>query len=473
MRGSAMIDELIFPLDDRYTDYLTDESGLQGTADSISFPSSEDEIVGIIKTMAARHTPITIQGGKTGILGGSVPSGGHLMNLSRFKDVNQFSNEGGYFLTVDPGITLEELTAATDRLRADVPLFWPPDPTEKTASVGGVVSCGSAGCTAGYYGPTADYVEAFRVVDAGGIVHSLRRGEPGDPVDTYLSREGILGVITEITLRLIEKPHEQWGIAFFFNTNEDAFRFAEGLQKAYPAGTEEAPAAMEYLDRATIDLIEEQKENMSAVKDMPDVPPGKAAMVYLEVHGSSEEGVESIVENLMNMAVACHSDPDEAWAVSGQEIEKLRAFRHAAAESVNLKIGEARRNCPEITKLGTDMTIPGVPFGRVIKGYGKDMADAGLKCVIFGHIAGNHLHVNILPENLTQYEAGKDLIRNWASECREAGGRIVTEHGVGKLKVPLFAEYGGRGEIEEIRKLKRKLDPGRLWNPGTIISLTC
>jgi len=230
-----MDDRLIFSLDDRYTDYLTDESGLQGAADSISFPKTEEEIVHIVGYMADHHTPVTIQGGKTGILGGSVPNGGYLMNLSRFKGVKDFSTQGGYYLTVESGITLEELEATCDRLQADVPLFWPPDPTEKTASVGGVVSCGSAGCTAGYYGATKDYVETLRVVDAGGTVQTLHRRDPKNSVDLYLSREGILGVVTGLTLRLIEKPKEIWGIAFFFNTTEDTVRFAEGLQKA-PTG---------------------------------------------------------------------------------------------------------------------------------------------------------------------------------------------------------------------------------------------
>lgn len=475
-----MAEDLILPLDERYTDYLSDESGLQGRAESISFPQSEEDVVAVVRRMKEEGKNITIQGGKTGILGGSVPSGGHLMNLSRFKEVKEFSTEGGYFLTVEPGVSLEELKAATDRLKIDVPLYWPPDPTEKTASVGGVVSCGSAGCTAGYYGRTAEYVEAVRVVDAEGTVHE-------GPADTYLSREGILGVITEITLRLIEKPKEVWGIGFFFPSDEDALRFAEGLQERYyqvsagteePAGAspgteealvEEAPAAMEYLDRATLDLVEERKEFLSAIKDLPGVPEGTAAMVYLEIHGASDADIEAVVEPVMELAAECGSDPEEAWAVSGPDIEKLRAFRHAAAESVNLKIGEARRNCPEITKLGTDMSVPGIPFARLVTGYRDAMVAAGLEGVIFGHIAGNHLHVNLLPESREQYEAGKVMLRKWAAECRDAGGSIITEHGVGKLKVSLFAEYGDRGRLEELRRLKNDLDPEGLWNPGTVI----
>jgi len=216
-------------------------------------------------------------------------------------------------------------------------------------------------------------------------------------------------------------------------------------------------------------LIEEQKEYMSAVKDMPDVPSEKEAMVYLEIHGASEAGIEGVMEPVMNLAVECGSDPDEALAVSGHEIERRRSFRHAAAESVNLKIQETRRRYPGITKLGTDMTIPGLPFSRLVRGYGGDMAEIGLKGVIFGHITGNHLHVNILPENPEQYLNGKDLLRSWAKECREAGGHIVTEHGVGKLKASLFAEYWDRGTVEELQRLKKELDPEGFWNPGTVV----
>ena len=103
-----MARQLIHPLTDTYHEYLKDESQLRGAADSISFPESEAEIGNILQVMRKNQMPVTIQGGKTGVVGSAVPASGHIMNLSRMNKVKSFfaAGEGEAYLKVEPGVTL-------------------------------------------------------------------------------------------------------------------------------------------------------------------------------------------------------------------------------------------------------------------------------------------------------------------------------------------------------------------------------
>ena len=472
--------QLIYPMEERYQEYLSDESKMVGKADSISFPENEGEILEIIAKMKACHTPVTIQGGKTGIAGCAVPARGHVLNLSHMNQVKDFNKtaQGESLLKVEPGMTLLELKKAIKKLKNEEELFWPPDPTESSSTVGGIASCGAKGICSRLYGDTRKYIQAVRVIQWDGSVKEIKRGETTvsflgrekDLLDVYLGGEGMFGILAELTLRLEPRPKEMWGISFFFEKKEDAFTFADNLMTEDLQVEGASIAAAEYMDRATIDAIEERKEMMTALKELPDVGAEVAAMIYIEIHGMAEEAVEEIAEILMELAVRCDSDPDRAWAVSGEtEIEKMRVFRHAAAESANLLIEKIRQKEPRITKLGTDMSLDKEDFQSVIAKYEADIAQAGLKACIFGHIGGNHLHINILPEDYEEYEKGCKLFEAWAKEIAAQQGKVVTEHGVGKLKKPLFLQTASKDCIEEIQRLKHTYDPAGMWNPENMI----
>lgn len=472
--------QLIYPMEEKYQDYLSDESKMIGNADSISFPKNEEEILEIISRMKESNAQITIQGGKTGISGCAVPSRGHILNLSGMNRVNEFirTDDGDYLLKVEPGITLLELEKAIKRLDTEEELFWPPDPTESSATVGGVASCNAKGICSYLYGDSRKYIDAARVIQSDGTVREIKRGEIAIPflggqkdlLDLYLGGEGMFGVLAELTLKLQAKPMEKWGISFFFEYKEDVFAFINDLMKKDLKLDGASIAAIEYMDRATIDAIEERKAVMTKLKELPDVDPEVSAMIYIEIHGREEEAVGEIAEILMEMAVNCNSDPDRAWAVSGETgIEKMRAFRHAAAEAANSFIGKVRNSEPCITKLGTDMSLEGEDFGAVVRKYEADIEKEGLKACIFGHVAGNHLHVNILPGNFEEYIKGRMLFEKWAMEIAEKRGKVVTEHGVGKLKKFIFLRTASRDYQQEIQGLKHTYDPIGMWNPGNML----
>jgi D-lactate dehydrogenase (cytochrome) len=150
------------------------------------------------------------------------------------------------------------------------------------------------------------------------------------------------------------------------------------------------------------------------------------------------------------------------------ETERLKAFRHAVPEAVNLTLDERRKSEPGLTKLGTDLSVPDDSLDRMIAMYREGLQRSGLEHVIFGHIGNNHVHVNIIPKTLSDYEKGKALYLEWAREVVRLGGSVSAEHGVGKLKKALLREmYGDRG-ILEMQEVKRCFDPGGLLSPGNL-----
>ena len=239
-----MMTELIFSWNNDYEEYLHDESRSTGQADSISFPRTEAEVIAIIKELHARGERVTTQGARTGITAGAVPCGGHILNLSRMKAIGTIRRDapsGAATLTVQPGALIQEIYQV---VKADG-LFFPPDPTETSASIGGMAACNASGAMSFCYGPTRHWVQSLRIVLSDGDLLVLTRGAqraqgrafslttasgrrisgqlPGytqppiksaagyyvtddmDLLDLFIGMEGTLGVITEIELRLIPR----------------------------------------------------------------------------------------------------------------------------------------------------------------------------------------------------------------------------------------------------------------------------
>jgi D-lactate dehydrogenase (cytochrome) len=467
----------IHELDERHQAYLRDESRMIGAAESLSFPQSEEEIVAIVAEMRRTQTPVTLQGGRTGLAGGAVPLRGHVMNLSRMTrtEAPERREDGTWVMKVEPGATLMDLRRALAAAQVERALFWPPDPTETTATVGGVVSCDARGLTAMRYGATRDHVEAIRLANADGAATEVVRGDGAHAPDCGLDAlalaiggEGMFGVITELTLRLIPKPPEMWGICFFFGERESLCAFVDRLVSVAPHEGASL-AAMEYLDRRAIAIVEERKSAVGSIRGLPAVDPAALAMVYVELHGDDEASVTALAEDLMEIAVEAGGDPDQAWAVSGEaEVERLRAFRHAASESANLLIDRARQSSPAIVKLSTDMSLPGLPFSAALELYESGLRRHGLDACVFGHLLENRLNVNLLPGDPEEYLRGRRLIAEWAAQVIALGGQPVDEHGVGKLKKDLVARSPAGTRWHELRRCKAALDPGGFWNPGNM-----
>jgi D-lactate dehydrogenase (cytochrome) len=511
---------LIQPLEDRHRDYLKDESRTSGKAESISFPISEAEVQAIVKTLMGQQTPITVQGSRTGITGGAVPVGGHILNLSKMTKVVglERGQNDRFLIRVQPGISLSELDRQLDSCRFESNgwgqkslstletlsktdrQFWPPDPSEKSATIGGIAANNSRGVCAHHYGPACDHIKSIRVVDADGKIYSIARGQyvfshesgvcplPGggevrvdpanlqaeSPIDLmgqYLGSEGMLGVITELTLSLQPLPRELWGVVFFFADQSQAVDFINTIDHRQTVESNTHIVAIDFMDQTTLECIREYKKVNSRLREIPDWDAILASAVYMEIHGNSNEEAEALAEWLAATSAECGSDPGTSWAFCGEiEIERLRLFRNAAPESVNHLIDSARQVYPQITKLGTDMRLQSGSLSEMLEMYTEGLQANGLKATIFGHAADKHLHVNILPRDGKQFDRGKTLIEIWAKRISALGGNVTAEHGVGKIKKTLFRSIPLPERLKVIRSVKQQLDPNGLWNPGNMLN---
>lgn len=509
-----------------YADCLRDESRRTGAADTVSFPRSETEIRRLLAYAAQADLAVTAQGALTGITGGAVPDGGHAMNLSRMNRVRGMRRDtetDGFLLTVEPGLTLEELrkrVAAGDfetegwteadrralaSFRASGRHFFPPDPTETSASIGGMASCNASGARSFRYGATRGYVRAARVVLADGDVLDLQRGrercagrrfrvataggrviegrvpsyalprvknaagyfaaDDMDLLDLFIGSEGTLGLFSELEIRLAPLPAAVWGVTAFLASSAAAVCFVERIRSA-PV----RPAAVEFFDGRSLRLLQERQRANPSGAGWPDIPGGADAAVYVEYHGDGESPVEQAVLEMSATLEACGGDAGDTWLASDpRELERLKAFRHAVPEAVNVVIDERRKREPRLTKLGTDLAVPDEALGRVMEMYVRDLQALGLEFAVFGHIGDNHLHVNILPSNMREYEAGRNVYRRWAREAAAMGGTVSAEHGIGKLKREFLREMFGDRAVDEMRAVKRLFDPDGRLNRGNLL----
>jgi len=473
---------LIHPMTETYRHYLIDESHMTGSAESISFPESEVAIRQILRVLQENQIPITIQGGKTGIVGSAVPLRGHIMNLSKMKRVKSFftTEDGSALLKVEPGVTLIELRKMIERLETPKKLCWPPESSEATATVGGVASTGAKGICSRIYGDTGSYVEGIRIMNAEGSVIEIKKGqsailmnaESKDLLEVFLGGEGMYGVITELTLRLLPKPAEIWGISFFFENQDDGLSFVDKLKdKSWEVAGAQI-AAIEYLDRVTIETIEKHKQYMTKLRAVPEIAPDTSSMVYVEIHGERQEPIETIAEVLMSVGRHLNSDPCKTWAFSGEhEIEKMRSYLHASMETAILHIEKVRIEDPRITKLGIDMSLENQNLKALVGHVETLLQEESLIGNLFGHVGDNTLHINILPKNHDDYIKGKAVLEEWAENFTAFLGKAIKAYGIGKLKKSIFLKATPNAFIEEIIQLKKQLDKNNLWNPGNMIEI--
>lgn len=517
-----------------YGDYLRDESRKTGIAESIIFPKTEEEIIASVKECSIKNIPITTQGARTGLAASAVPSGGHIINLSRMNNVvgaRYDKEQDRFFIKTQPGVLLAEIrkyllnksfiTSNWDEESIEAlnhmeknGWFYSTDPTETSASIGGMAACNASGAKSFRYGSTRDHVESIRVVLADGEVLSLKRGqsyaengrfklvtESGrtilgelpkykmpnvkkntsgyynkpnmDMLDLFVGSDGTLGIISEIEIELNKTQKSNWGVTIFMPDEEKALDLVRALrgEKILDDLTPIIlkPSAIEFFSHKALEMLRYQQKTNPAFSSIQEIKECYHTAVFIEIEGDSDDEIWEGIEELGDVIVKLGGDEQATWVSNNSiSLEKLHNFRHACPECVNMQIDEAKKTDSTITKLGTDMSVPDEKLKEVMKMYNDDIEKNQLHAVIFGHIGDNHLHVNIIPRSEQEYKMGKELFLEWAEKIAAMGGAVSAEHGVGKLKVPFLQKMYNDEELNEMRELKELFDPERLLNRGAI-----
>ena len=524
----------IKPFTAEFDEYRKDESRTVGEAESISFPRSEREVREILAHLHPDRTPVTVQGGRTGLAAGAVPTGGHVMNLSKMNrclGMRRALADGQqphdtYYLRVEPGVVLAQLrkdledrnvhTAGWDaeslaawesfvrEAEGGRTFFFPTDPTETSATIGGMAACNASGARSYRFGPMRPHVSALRVALADGDLLILRRGENRargrvldlttegghavhvdlptyrmphvknasgyyaaddmDAVDLFVGSDGTLGVITEIELKLAEQPPVVWGVSCFLHSEEQALTFTVRTRAEMASAT-----AIEYFDHDALDILRAQKTTSAAFAGLPDIDPEAGCCIYVELQCEDEGHALKELCRLGSVLEEAGGDERRTWVGrTDLDRESQRFFRHAVPESVNMLIDERRKTEPAIAKLGSDMAVPDDLLPDVVKLYRTTLREEGLQTAIWGHIGDNHLHVNVLPHDLGEYRRGKELFARWAGAVTAMGGTVSAEHGVGKLKRGFLATMYGEGHIREMARVKQQIDPCGVFGRGNL-----
>ena len=525
-----MAPELIKTINDENQQFLSDESRFVGEAASISFPKNEDEIKEIVHEVNKQHLPMTIQGARTGISGGAVPFGGHVMNLSKMERITGMTydaQKNTYVLSVQPGVRLSQIqkvlrekvfntegwsTASIKALeqfqKDSQQYYFASDITETSASIGGMVACNASGARSYMMGAARNFVEEIHLVLADGAGLRLTRGvdkaqgrhfqlktedgrlirgelpdyalpdvkntagyftgEDMDLIDLFIGSEGTLGIITEIKISLTPKAPFIWGVMAFFSCEVKALQFVNAVRSSTEGL---APVAIEYFNHNALDLFRKQKEDNATFRDIPSLKPDFHTAIYVECQGEAKKELSERILRIGEILQTLGEKEEATWvAANAIDLEKLIQFRHAIPESVNMLIGQRKKANLKITKLGTDMAVPDCQLEKVIDIYNASLAESELESVMFGHIGNNHIHVNILPRDMADYHKGKELYNVWAAEIVAMGGTVSAEHGIGKLKKDLLITMIGEQGIDQMKRLKELFDPQGLLNPGTIFS---
>ncbi len=506
---------LIREFGEEFEEYRRDESRSSGEAETISFPTSEQEVREVLRELHAAGTPVTVQGARTGLAAGAVPHGGHVLNVSR---MNRYLGmrqdaDGVFYLLMEPGVVLSELRkhlaaksiahagwdeeslAALEAFEAAPEQFFPTDPTEASACMGGIVACNASGARSYKYGPARPHVTGLHVALADGDLLSLKRGEVHaqgrtlrlvteagrelvldlptyqmpktknasgyyvdddmDAIDLFIGACGTLGVITQIEVALMPAPAVVWGVSCFFSAEGAALDFTEKVRPALGCA-----AAIEFFDAGALDILRRQREASTAFSALPELAKDAAVCVYVELDCESEGEATAELYRLGEVLEATGGREDATWVARTElDRESLIFFRHAVPESVNMLIDERRRTDPTITKLGSDMSVPDEHLHDVFALYRRTLAEAGLESAAWGHIGNNHIHVNVLPRDAADHKAGRELFAGWAAEVTAMGGAVSAEHGVGKIKAGFLETMYGAEHIAESARLKVELDP--------------
>jgi len=444
--------------------YLEDASGFRGHADRVIVAENEAGVIAALREASAAGIPVTIAGAGTGVTGARVPFGGWVLSLER---LNHLEVHTGYAIA-GPGVLLRDLHAAAQGTGQ----FYPPDPTETSASIGGTISTNASGSRSFRYGATRRWVERLRVVLVGGRVMQVARGEaidfdpgtiplpdvtkntagyllrPGmDWIDLFVGSEGTLGVVTEARLRLLPIPPAVLGGVIFFPSDDAAVDAVERWRATA------SPRMLEYFDAPSLALLRRR---------FPEIPGRARAAILFEQELHSDEDPE--VDVWITRIEDSEALADDSWiALTPRDRERFRHFRHSLPELVNDTVRQSGA-----MKMNSDYAVP-LSRNREMLAFYRERLEAEFpgRYVIFGHIGDAHVHVNIFSDPANPGHAS-DLLLELARHAVALGGTVSAEHGLGKRKAHLLKLQYAPEHLEAMRAVKRRFDPQEILGRGTL-----
>ena len=467
-------------------------------------------------------------GAQSSLTGGATPMGEVLLSTSR---LNHIVAVGADSVRVEAGVALADLLAALE----EADRYYPPTPTFTGAFVGGTAATNAAGAATFKYGTTRDWVSAMTVVLPSGDVLDIERGATRahpegyidivlrdriaripvpryrmpklaklsagyfaggemDLIDLFIGSEGTLGVITELTLRVLPRRPAMCLALVPFADRDAAFAFARLLRDTArdtwrtgdPRGID--VSAIEHMDARCLALLREDGADRANGFDAAHVtmallvtielPPGTAAdQAYDDIGRARErDAPDTPLGRFCRALDTAGVLEDVALAAPGDRAraQQLLAIREAVPDAVNRRIGRAKRTIDErIEKTAADMIVPVDRLDDFLATCDAAFGQRGLDVAVWGHISDGNLHPNVIPRSMADVESGKAAILELGREAIRLGGSPLAEHGVGRnaVKQKLLEELYGREGIDDMRRVKRAIDPEWKLAPGVLFEI--
>ncbi len=432
-------------------EYSHDElGGTECYPDIVILATSTEEVSNIMKYAYDNNIPVTPRGSGTGLVGAAVPiEKGIIIDLSLMNHFLELDEEN-LTLTLEPGVLLMELSKYVE----EHDLFYPPDPGEKTATIGGNINTNAGGMRAVKYGVTRDYVRGLEVVLPNGNVVNfggkvVKNSSGYAMKDLLVGSEGTLGIVTKAILKLLPLPQKAISLLIPFPTLEQAIRTVPLIIKS-----KSIPTAIEFMQRETIIDAEE-----FLGKKFPDNQSD--AYLLLKFDGNSTEEIEADYDKVAHICLSqgaldiLISDTEERndsiWKARGAFLEAIKASTTYMDE--------------------IDVVVPRSKVNEIVEFSHKLQDKVGVRIKSFGHAGDGNLHAYVLKDDLSEEEWEKRLaiaMDEMYKKADELNGQVSGEHGIGFAKKPYLEKSLSPEILEIMRGIKMVFDPKNILNPGKV-----
>lgn len=442
-----------------YGTEINEEYSHDELSDTASYPdvvvkvTSTEEVSAIMKYAYEKNIPVTPRGAGTGLVGASVAMEHGIMLDTCLMNHFLELDEDNLTITVEPGVLLMELAAYVE----EKGLFYPPDPGEKSATIGGNISTNAGGMRAVKYGVTRDYVRGLevvlpdgKVVEFGGKVVKNSTGYAMK--DLMIGSEGTLGIITKATLKILPLPKKAISLLIPFPTLEKAIGTVPLIIKSRAI-----PTAIEFMQR---EVIIDAEEYLG--KKFPD--NSADAYLLLKFDGNSTEEIEEDYESVARICLE-QGAVDILISDTNEREESIWKARGAFLEAIK----GSTTYMDEV-----DVVVPRSSVNEMVEYIHGLHKEVDIRIKSFGHAGDGNLHAYILKDDLSEEEweekmkAAMDKIYG---KARELNGQVSGEHGIGYAKKSYLMESMDPETVEIMRGIKRAFDPRNILNPHKVCQM--
>lgn len=433
-------------------DYSHDELGdISKLPEVLIKVKSTEEVSKVMKYANDNRIPVVVRGSGTGLVGAAVAvEGGIMLETTLMNKIIELDEEN-LTVTVQPGVLLMELAAFCE----ENDFLYPPDPGEKSATIGGNISTNAGGMRAVKYGVTRDYVRGLTAVLPNGEIINIggkivKNSSGYSLKDLLVGSEGTLAVITEAILKLVPKPSITVSLLIPFDSIETAIGTVPTLIKSRASLT-----AIEFMEQGTILFAEEYLG-----KNFPDKK--SPAYLILTVDGNDSEELSKEIDKVA--AICLEAGASDALIVDTEERKtSVWSARGAFLEAIKASTTEMDE---------CDVVVPRNRIADFVL-YTKEVSQKlGVRIPSFGHAGDGNLHIYVCRDELPEAEWKSKLLEAFDllyKKAIEVEGQVSGEHGIGYAKKSYLAESCGETQLELMRGIKKAFDPNNILNPHKIV----